>query len=56
MHAYLLRGTMHTVMSNVDDAIADLENVINAGDDEKYSKVGFMQNFKRSPHTSVYQH
>ena len=40
LQAYLLRGTMYTLMSKVDDAMADLDCVINAGDDDKYTKVG----------------
>ena len=35
---------MYTLMSNVDNAIADLDVVINTDDDEKYSKVGVTQN------------
>ena len=39
LQAYLLRGTMYTLLSKVDEAMADLGNVINAGDDDKYTKV-----------------
>jgi len=39
VQAYLLRGTMYTLMSKVDDAMADLQYVINAGDDDKYTKL-----------------
>lgn len=39
LQAHLLRGTMYTLLSKVDEAMADLEQVIDAGDDDKFAKV-----------------
>lgn len=35
---------MYTLLSKIDEAMADLEQVINVGDDEKFSKVCFSAN------------
>eukprot|EP00112_Aurelia_sp_Birch-Aquarium-sp1_P019535 Seg4844.2 transcript_id=Seg4844.2/GoldUCD/mRNA.D3Y31 product="Mitochondrial import receptor subunit TOM70" protein_id=Seg4844.2/GoldUCD/D3Y31 len=39
IQAYLLRGTMHTLMSSNDEALSDFDHVISVGDDDKYAKL-----------------